>query len=89
MSGLILCGPEKSSLTIIPCRLSLWNLRGEVVKRLLQPVELISGKEADGKEFEITLDKQADLDAHMTAYGDALADRREMITEVVRQHTFR
>jgi hypothetical protein len=63
---------------------SLWNLRGQTVDRLLEKVDFqTDNMDATGNEFEASLQSQAMLESYMAAYTDALADRREMLTEGV------
>jgi hypothetical protein len=66
------------------CPSSVWNLRGQVVERLLEKVDFKTDNiDATGNEFEASLQAQAMLEVYMAAYTDALADRREMLTEGV------
>lgn len=75
--------------TILVNVYSLWNLRGEVVKRLLEKVDFkTDDMDATGEEFEATLQAQATLEAYMAAYTDAVGDRREILTEGVRPYIY-
>lgn len=61
----------------------LWNLRGQVMKGLRDPIdEPDDDAHATGEEYEATLLAQAMLEANMSAYVDALADRREILTSI-------
>jgi E3 ubiquitin-protein ligase SHPRH len=60
----------------------LWNLRGQVIERLMNEVDFKSDSAtATGEEFEATLQAQAMLEAYISSYIDAVTDRREMLTD--------
>jgi len=61
----------------------IWNLRGQVMEGLKEPIDKTDDDaNATGEEYDATLQAQSMLEANMSAFTDALADRREILTSV-------
>ncbi|KAF8196665.1 SNF2 family N-terminal domain-containing protein [Mycena galopus ATCC 62051] len=55
----------------------LWEWRGRLTELLTQP--LTPGEEADGQEYQRTLDDQGEAETYLVNYASLLADRREAL----------
>ncbi|KAJ6504820.1 SNF2 family N-terminal domain-containing protein [Mycena vitilis] len=55
----------------------LWRWRGRMTELLTQ--QLTAGEEADGQEYQRTLDDQGEAETYLANYASLLADRREAL----------
>lgn len=57
----------------------LWEWRTKIIEILSQPLSR-TDSDADGQEYQKTLDDQGEAEAYLQAYAALLADRREALT---------
>lgn len=77
---------DVQSLTPLLIRMSLkqtellWEWRSKIHELLTQSLTSGGDDDADGQEYQRTLDNQGEAEIYLQAYAALLADRREALT---------